>query len=443
MLDFTKNQLSYNNKDVFKHAANTQPDGVQQERVLGPSFRHIQKNLIGPAFPGEYVGPEEGDKTGEGLYIMSYPGVAFSFPVQASSWDHKQDVVSLLSSSSSSPAVAMAIFPGDLWPVARERLFTQTLNPREVFAANTKGREPVPEEVCSVKIHGAGKLELLRPEGTPSHFIQLGLTSPQDLVAALGPPDAIYRKNDQRMSIHKARPSSANYRRDDSESRVQDDSTDTDVSSAHTATDDSDEGEEEGEVAGSVSGECFYNYFYHGFDVLISPPTSPSQTPPSKKRGDSTDDLSTVIPGGVSSRVVATKLILHGNVPGSYPFNRHRRCRWVIEYLTPAKGQALVNSETQFKDVEQRLHEEWKCIYKDEEEARYRQRGMVLNRDWGDSPGSSVELLGGWEESVGGKRTDSTDIEDIKGLGNTTLFGFPGLVFEVLSNGTVSGLTVF
>lgn len=441
MLDFTKNQLTYNNKDVFRHVANSQIGGVQQERVLGPTFRHIQKNLIGPAFPGEYVAPEEGDGTGQGLYIMSYPGVAFSFPVKASSWDPKQDVVSLLSSSGSSPAVAMAIFPGDLWPVARERLFTQTLNPREVFAANTKGREPVPDEVCLVKIHGEGRLELLRPDGSPSHWIQLGLTSPQDLVATLGPPDAIYRKSDQRMSIHKARPSSANHSRSDSDSRTRDD-TDTDASSAHTATDDSEDGEEGGEVAGSVSGECFYNYFYHGFDVLVSPPTQPSQTPPSKKRGNPSKD-STLIPGEMSSRVVATKFILHGNVPGSYPFNRHRRCRWEIIYLPQAKGQGIVHSETPFKDVEHRLHEEWKSIYKDDEEAKYRQRGMVLARDWGDSPGSSVELLGGWEESVGGKRTDSTDIDDVKGLGNTTLFGFPGLVFEVLSNGTVSGLTVF
>jgi hypothetical protein len=91
------------------------------------------------------------------------------------------------------------------------------------------------------------------------------------------------------------------------------------------------------------------------------------------------------------------------------------------------------------------LHDEWKSIYQSDEEAKARQRGMVLNRDWGDSPGSSCELLGGWEDSVGGKRPDaiSGGSEDIKGMGSTTLFGFPGLVFEVLRNGSVSGVTVF
>lgn len=75
---------------------------------------------------------------------------------------------------------------------------------------------------------------------------------------------------------------------------------------------------------------------------------------------------------------------------------------------------------------------------------------MVLNRGWGDSPGSSCELLGGWEDSLGGKRNDDGHggnggggLDEENGLGNTTLFGFPGLIFEVLKNGAVSGLTVF
>jgi hypothetical protein len=334
----------------------------------------------------------------------------------------------------------MAIFRGDSWPDARERLYLQTLDPRESFTTLMKSKEPVADEVRLVRIHGEGRLELVRPDGVPPFWVKLGMTSPQEFVSTLGPPDAIYRKNDQRMSIHKARPASRNHSRPDpSEMRLQDDSTDTDQSSAHTATDDSGDEDDDSEVAGSVSGECFYNYFYHGFDVLISTPTTPSQCPPSKRPIAEEG----ILPADTSNHLVATKLILHGNVPGSYPFNRHRRCRWEIQYLEPRKGEDIINSESPFKDIENRLHEEWKSIYKDAEEAKARQRGMVLNRDWGDSPGSSCELLGGWEESVGGKRTDPAGTEDVKGLGNTTLFGFPGLVFEVLKNGIVSGVTVF
>ena len=215
----------------------------------------------------------------------------------------------------------------------------------------------------------------------------------------------------------------------------QEDLTDTDQSSANTGSDnDSNEEAVEEDIVGSVSSECFYNYFYLGFDILVSTPTAPSLLPPSQNghiagphrpaKAESPD------------RLVATKLVLHGNVPGSYPFNRHRRCRWEISYLS---GDTAVNSEAPFAQMEGRLHDEWKSVYASEEDAKQRQRGMVLNRGWGDSPGSSCELLGGWEGDVGALGRGVKGAED----STTTLYGFPGLVFEVLKNGLVSGLTVF
>ncbi len=442
VLDFTKSQLTYRDKDVLRAAPATQAAVKPHEDLSGPTFRHVYNRLLGPTFPGEYNEPEAGDETGLGLYVLSYPGIAFSFPLHISAWSPRKDFVSLLSSASSHPAASMAIFRGDSWPDARDNLFVQTMDPREVFTTLMKTREPVPDEVRLVRVYGGGGLELVRPEGVAPFWIKLGHTSPQELVAVLGPPDAIYRKNDQRMSIHNPRPASRSHTRSESETRLQDESTDTDQSSAHTATDDSDDENEDGEIAGNVSGECFYNYFYHGFDILLSTPSTPSQCPPSKQSEELDTESDMILPADASSRLVATKIILHGNVPGSYPFNRHRRCRWEIEYLRAKEGQDVVNSETGFGEIEKRLHDEWKSIYKSPEEAKARQRGMVLNRDWGDSPGSSCELLGGWEDSAGGKRAGA-GMGDVKGLGNTTLFGFPGLVFEVLKNGTVSGVTVF
>ena len=438
VLDFTKSKITYKDRDVFR--SSTSSSSAPADNLSGPTFRHIYKNLIGPTFPGEYIEPEDGDETGMGLYVLSYPGVAFSFPMHSSSWSPGKDVVSLLSSSASHPAASMAIFSGDSWPDARENLYTKTMEPLKSFPPFAKTREPVPEEVSLIRIYGEGSLEFLRPTSTAPLWLQLGKTTPQQLVAELGPPDAIYRKNDQRMSIHKNRAGSGTYAHSDINEFRQDDSTDTDQSSAHTATDEEEIEDDNGEIAGNVTGECFYNYFYRGFDILISTPSAPSQHPPSKKTTE-TNGVNN-IPADISSQLVASKLVLHGNIPGSYPFNRHRRCRWEIQYLN--SGSKVINSETPFEDVEHSLHEEWKSIYKNAEEAKSRQRGMVLNRDWGDSPGSSCELLGGWEDSVGGKRSDNTGVGDgIKGLGNTTLFGFPGLVFEVLQNGTVSGLAVF
>ncbi|RDW82587.1 hypothetical protein BP6252_03699 [Coleophoma cylindrospora] len=441
VLDFTKSKLTYNDREVHRPATAMPAGTAPAESLSGPTFRHIYNRLLGPTFPGEYIEPEADDETGFGLYVLSYPGVAFSFPINSSAWSPGKDVVSLLSSAGQ-PATSMAIFSGESWPDARDNLYTQTLQPLKTFTALPKGRESVPEEVGLVKIHGEGRLELTRPWASGPFWILLGETTPQELVAELGPPDAIYRKNDQRMSIHKARTASESRTRRPSD--VRDDSTDTDQSSAHTATDDSEEESGDGEAAGNVSGECFFNYFYHGFDILISTPSPPSRAPPSKAALNHDSDK-IILPTDTPSRVVASKLILHSNVPGSYPFNRHRRCRWEIQYLTSKGSVEVINSETPFTDTEARLHEEWKSIYKNAEEAKQRQRGMVLNRDWGDSPGSSCELLGGWEDSMGGKRARGSGVnnDDVKGLGNTTLFGFPGLVFEVLQNDTVSGLTVF
>jgi len=95
-----------------------------------------------------------------------------------------------------------------------------------------------------------------------------------------------------------------------------------------------------------------------------------------------------------------------------------------------------------FQDISGRLKEVFKSTYADDGEGRSQQRPMVLNRGWGDSPGSSCELLGGWEESAGGEKKDVSSISE-QSLGNTELYGFPGMVFEVLKNDAVSTLTIY
>jgi hypothetical protein len=445
VLDFAKNRLSYNNIEVAKLPG--QESGVHQqsaETQPGPLFRHVYNKLLGPTFPGEFVTSEADEDTGYGLYILSYPGIAFSFPILSSAWSLDKDFVSLLSSSATRPAASMAIFDGDSWADARQNLYTQTLQDPRIFPHVGKARETYPDEIGLVKIFGEGRLEMERPWGSASYWLTLGETTPQELVAELGPPDAIYRKNDQRMMIHKARDRRDSRTPTGNDIRLQDDSTDTDQSSAHTGTDVSDEDSNTEGAIKRISDECFYNYFYHGFDILISSPTLPSRRPPSIPISQPAVSTKPV-PMEASAPLVATKIILHSNVPGSYSFNRHRRCRWDIDYLSRKMGNSPVTSETHFEEVEQLLREEWESIYTDPAEAKQRQRGMVLNRGWGDSPGSSCELLGGWEDSARGKRLDRPNsvLDEEKGLGNTTLYGFPGLVFEVLKNGTVSGLTVF
>lgn len=342
---------------------------------------------------------------------------------------------------------SLAIFTGSSWKDARQELYTRECTQPRSLAANGKGRHDNPEEIECVKICGNGRLELQRGSAQPFQII-LSQTTPQELVAELGPPDAIYRKNDRRLSIHKTRAGSqANRRPIISNSPARHDGySDTDRSSVITSADDSDSEESPRGANGSggeFSSDCFYNYFSHGFDVFISYPAGPSVPlrPLNPSAEDPTKELN-------ASHLVATKILLHGNVPGSYPFNRYRRCRWVIdpEQIVDEDGSSL-DSETLFADLSETLRDVWKSTYKSEEEERSVQRGMVLNRGWGDSPGSSCELLGGWEESADlpkrGRGGGGASVDNEPGLGNTELFGFPGLLFEVLKNDCVSCVTVY
>ncbi|KAK6070420.1 hypothetical protein SCUP515_08443 [Seiridium cupressi] len=448
VIDFTKNRVTYGHpeKDIVKPPTD---QGVVTPRLgaestTGPNFRTIYHRLMGPTYAGEYIPPAEDDKNAIGTYVLSYPGVAFSYPLPQSAYSPDKDVVSLLSSTQSQTATSMAIFNGKSWAEARETLWTDTLPSIKSNYLFSKSKDIVPDEISLVKIHGGGRLQLFKKWTSASVWMTLGETTPQELVAELGPPDAVYRKNDQRMYIHKNRTASHSRSRSNGRDyKRPDDLTDTDQSSAHTGSDDSDDEAIEDEFVGNVSRECFYNYFYLGFDILISPPVPASPTPPSQvdsmnnesQLGD--DQSRTDSP----DRLVATKLVLHANVPGSYPFNRHRRCRWEIAYLPELSPDVpAANSESTFNDLEERLREEWKSTYPSGFDANKRQRGMVLNRGWGDSPGSSCELLGGWEDSSGGMGAKKFDGSEES---TTTLFGFPGLVFEVLKNGFVSAVTVF
>lgn len=386
VLDFQKCRMTYNNGELVRGSS-------------GPAFKSIYSKLFGPTYPGEYI-------ESQGLYVLSYPGVAFSFPIDKSAWKEDVSFESLLSSSNAKPAVSMAIFYGPSWPVVRDDLFTRPTQPRNGASARFS---PANDEVELIEIHDSA-IEIIRRHNPPFR-ITLHSTTPQDLVAELGPPDVIYRKNDHRLSIHRARGGrgqSQNGDVDDTEEDTPSDDDDSDLS----------------DLAVSSNSDCFYNYFDQGFDVYISAARS-------------------------SSHPVATKIIIHGNVPGSFNFQRYRRCRWVVELPPTAKSplELKIDSEQPFQQVLVQLRERFGGGDKP----------MPLSRG-NDSPSSSCELLGGWEDgdtgglqspdyetSFGntGRLQDTPESQYRLLLETPELYGFPGFVFEVLKNQSVSGLTVF
>ena len=438
VLDFSKTPLTYKNNEIVRRAKHFSEDSEERDvQTTGPIFRHVYNRLFGPTYAGEYVRPEPDAHLEYGMYVLSYPGVAFSFPLKHAAWSAQSDFVALLSSSAASAATAMSIFNGSSWPEARSSLFSKPPPFPRSIALSGRNKESVPDEIDQVRIYGAGKLEFLR-RTTPLFRISLGETTPLDLVAELGPHAAVYRTSDTRITIHGSNavddpsvgPPSA-----PAMGRAQ--SKDSTASSARSFTGESDAdsptpGAEDRPV---INPECFYNYFHHGFDALISFPAGKSPAFPGAKIDDSKDQL--------QSHLVVTKIILHANVPGSYPFNRHRRSRWQIHTGPSDTDAQVLTSEMSFKEISESLKDLWKESYANPDEEKSMQRGMVLNRGWGDSPGSSIELLGGLEDHPGHQLVSSATEDGVQGLGNTQLFGFPGLLFEVLKSGNVSCLTVY
>ncbi|KAK4694175.1 hypothetical protein P7C71_g3360, partial [Lecanoromycetidae sp. Uapishka_2] len=443
VIDFTRTSLTYKDTDLVKLA---EADAMiaMPSNTKGPAFRHVYR-LMGPSFAGEYMPPKPSSGLDEGLYVLSYPGIALTFPVQSSAWSPDVDFVSLLSSSAASASTCLAIFDGQSWPEARQNLMFRPCPYPRSLALSSRGKEFRPDEIELAVIRGKGRIDLER-RAEPTFQIILSTTTPQDLVAELGPPDAVYRKYDRRLSIHKAQQKDRDReRRFSSNSRDQsEDLADTDHSSAHTATDDS-ENEDQSKAfrnmfAGS-STECFYNYFHHGFDVFISYPAARS---PTLFSGEPEDDE--IADGLDPNQLVATKILFHGNVPGSFPFNRYRRSRWVLDIDRQDSNLDLaLNSETPFGAMSERLLRIWRQRSPEVASNDLNKNPMVLNRDWNDSPGSSCEILGDWEESTESSRKGLSggNISTGPELSNTKLYGFPGLLFEILKNDAVSCLTVY
>ncbi len=129
-------------------------------------------------------------------------------------------------------------------------------------------------------------------------------------------------------------------------------------------------------------------------------------------------------------------MLIHGNVPGSYVFNRYRRCRWTIDSQHLFQTQSNLSSEDRFSSLAASLRTVWAARYGSEEERVAADKPMMLNRSWDESPDSSIELLGGMDDEEPRKKTGA-------GLGNTELYGFPGMVFEVTKGDMVSCLTLY
>lgn len=431
--DFKKIRLAYRGSELMK----TSDDG--------PAFKRIYSmSLFGPSFPGEYLPPK--NKSPTGTYVLSWPGVAFNFPLQHSAWSKDKDHVSLLGSHVASPATHMVIFDGKSWLEARRDLFVKPPAGPRLSALTSRAKDSLPAELEEARVLGDGQIELLRSQAQP-FLITLNSTTPQGLITELGPPDAVHRREERASTpdtggVHRRTGSTSHPV---SNGRPHPGSQPSSYSSTGTDTFDADfdsGGDAEEDPSDRASREKFWCYFSHGLDILIGPPTDTTTVPTIETISAQRTPLAT------SPHLVVLKVVIHGNVPGSYAFNRHRRLRWSVTLPTTTahqqQPQQILHSEQNFDhDIKPALLSAFTTTDTWANGTSEMGKGKVVNRTWGgsgNSPiGDSTFLLEDAEQEVLVGEGGGSE----QWLGNTKLFAFPGCVFEVLEGGAVGGLTVY
>jgi hypothetical protein len=426
VLDYSKLRLLYKGSELIKTSEGAMP-------TSGPSFMRVYR-LLGPSYPGEYIAPK--DRATAGTYVLSWEGVAFNFGLQHSAWMSSKDKehVKLLDSASASVATNMALFEGKSWPDARRDLFTAPPNGPRLSALASRPKDNLPPEIDHAYVAGDGRVTLMRAPSAGDFTITINETTAQDLVTELGSPDAMHRRQE-----HEVTPEPAVHRRTGSTSRPLSNgrshpgSQPSSYSSTGTDTFETEfeSGDGEDDAFDRSSRQKFWCYFSHGVDILIGPPAEPPIAHPDHA------------PLALNPHLVVLKVVIHGNVPGSYAFARHRRLRWTI-CVPPAQPQgesALFTSEQHFEnEIRPALLDTYASVWP----ASEMKKGKVVNRTWGGDINSAESSF--VMPNIAGDMDGMDRVDDVgrseQWLGNTRLYAFPGLTFEVLENGAVAGLTV-
>ncbi|KAK3071644.1 hypothetical protein LTR53_008244, partial [Teratosphaeriaceae sp. CCFEE 6253] len=413
VLDFRNLKLQHKGSDLIKTHDDIPP-------TSGPVFKRVY-TLLGPSYPGEYAPPQ--DRSPHGTYVLSWHGVAFNFPVLHAAWSPDKDFVSLLGSHIASPAASLALFAGKSWPEARRDLFVTPLSTPRLSALASRPKDSLPAEIEHAHIQREGAVELVRRAPAGTFTIVLNETTTQDLTAELGPPDATHRRQERvaaplERDSHMRNGSSSRPR---SNGRAFAGSQPSSYSSTGTDTfeTDFDSGGAEEDAGDRALRQRFWCYFTQGLDILVGPPEdTTTRTAP--------DGVTHRTPLATSPHLVVLRVVIHGNVPGSYAFNRHRRLQWS---LTPP-GDPGASSSSSTLTSEQHFDDDIKPVllaaHANGGPEMEMGRGKVVNRKWAEEEGSESSYFlpdAGEDLEDGGAGSDGW-------LGNTKLFAFPGLTFE-------------
>jgi hypothetical protein len=182
VLEWGKFKLTYN--------------GTELGRQGSVTFKQIYSRAFGPTHPGTY-------NSDAGVYILSYPGVAFTFPIAKDNPDLPESsegflrYLSTQNGQNSLECSSMAVYQGHSWPEVCDTLFdiAYDLPYREQVELDYVEADPSSNRNCTFHF-------LNHPDGLTKSLVSLGETTMQEIIVMLGPPSERFLKKDSRLSIH-------------------------------------------------------------------------------------------------------------------------------------------------------------------------------------------------------------------------------------------------
>ncbi|RGB28930.1 hypothetical protein C1646_714696 [Rhizophagus diaphanus] len=355
----------------------TYQDSEVSSSKVAPTFLSIYK-IFGPTYPGEL---DEEKKE----YTLNYPGISFVFPIpekHISSYVSSSDLPMELPDGTSPLLTRLYTFHGPNFRNAVAPPLHKSINAEGIGADGGEFGE-VESVVAELK---RGIIVNFLPRNNSNNVsteIILNVTTPQDLLIDIGSPLRIFYKEEDKMRIH-SEDSNANEVIESDDGR--------DLNSSSIGVEDP---SREGDTV-----DYFYNYFHLGFDVLFD---------------------------GVTHR--CKKIVLHGNVPGHFDFQRYKRCPYKI--VLPKSPSTLQTSNEAAR---------LEVLGDDDDD------NQSTSQAGGDFITSEMkmdqirELLGQpsgqpliFNRGAGGQNP----------FGPTKLCGYDGVVFEEMKNGYVTTITLF
>ncbi|RLV90280.1 hypothetical protein JA1_004672 [Spathaspora sp. JA1] len=253
-----------NTSPVLSSTSSTN-SAVQALSSVGPSFKTIYNKIFGPTYPGKL---NRDKKT----YILSYPGISFKFKItntglldSISSDDNEHQILSKILNWDNPFDVScdsIALYKGNSW---------------EDYKVNNQNKPNTASyEISKLAINlNQGIVKIIRNDS--QDIIKLGISTQQEVVNILGPPDEYFNKFDSRLLIH-------NHLTDDIAK----------------------------ENAQDISHCKFHNYYRYGIDILY--------------------DLNNSKGNQNKMNTTVKKIVIHnGGIPEDLNFMKWNSCNWEIE----------------------------------------------------------------------------------------------------------------